>query len=79
MSVREQEVADVWAEVLAIGEVDVDANFFELGGHSLLLIELAGRLSQKLGIEADILMLLEYPTVAKFTSRWNSQQSVSGG
>ncbi|MER7625278.1 acyl carrier protein [Streptomyces sp. NPDC126503] len=69
---REQQVSEIWAEVLALPEVDVDANFYDLGGHSLLLIELVGRLNQKLGIETDVVTVLEHPTVVDFTAHWNS-------
>lgn len=76
MPVREHDVAQVWADVIGIREADVDTNFFDLGGHSLLLGELVSRLYQELGIEADILTVLEYPTVARFTSHWNAVESL---
>jgi acyl carrier protein len=72
MPVNEQQVSEIWAEVLALPAVDVDANFYDLGGHSLLLIDLVGRLNQALGIETDILTVLEHPTVVDFTAHWNS-------
>lgn len=76
MPVREEDVSQVWADVLDISDVDVDMNFFELGGTSLLLMKLASRLNEKLGIEADILMLMEYPTVESFTSHWNTEEAL---
>jgi acyl carrier protein len=79
MPVQEQEVSQVWAEVIGIREADVDTNFFDLGGHSLMLMKLVSQLDQKLGIETDILMLLEYPTVARFTSHWNALQAGVNG
>ncbi|MFC6881498.1 MULTISPECIES: acyl carrier protein [Actinomadura] len=71
MPVREQEVSEIWADVLGIHEVDVDTNFFDLGGNSLLLVKLASQLNQRLCIDADVLMLMEYPTVAEFSRHWN--------
>ncbi|WP_183091479.1 acyl carrier protein [Streptomyces radicis] len=79
MPVQEQDVARIWAEVIGIPEADVDTNFFDLGGHSLQLMELADRLNQKLDISTDILALMEYPTVAAFTSHWNSVESLADG
>ncbi|MEU9479451.1 acyl carrier protein [Streptomyces sp. NPDC048191] len=76
MPVQEQEVSQIWADVIGIREADVDTNFFDLGGHSLLLMELVSQLNQKLGIDTDVLMLLEYPTVAAFTSRWNALEGL---
>ena len=71
MQVKEQEVSQVWADVIGIPEADVDTNFFDLGGHSLLLMELVSQLEQRLGVDTDILVLMDYPTVAKFTAYWN--------
>lgn len=62
----------IWADVIGVPEADVDTNFFDLGGNSLQLMVLASQLNRQLGIEADVLMLMEYPTVAAFTSYWNS-------
>lgn len=75
MLVREQEISQIWAELLGIPEVDVDTDFFDLGGHSLLLMDLVRLFDQKLEIKTDVRTLLEHPTIAKFTAHWNSQQS----
>lgn len=72
MPLREPEVSRIWADVIGIPEADADTNFFDLGGNSMLLLELITELHEKLGIDTDVLILLEYPTVAKFTSYWNS-------
>ncbi|MGH3164724.1 MAG: acyl carrier protein [Trebonia sp.] len=75
MPLQEHEVAWIWAAVIGIPEADVDTNFFDLGGHSLLLMVLVSELNRQLGIDTDVLVLMEYPTVAKFTSYWNSRES----
>ncbi|HEU5268396.1 MAG TPA: acyl carrier protein [Jatrophihabitans sp.] len=74
MPVQEQDVAQIWAEVIGIGidEVDVETNFFDLGGGSLLLIKLVDRLHADLGIETNIVELLEYSTIAEFVSYRNA-------
>ncbi|WP_432142969.1 acyl carrier protein [Streptomyces sp. bgisy084] len=79
MPVQEQEVSRVWADVIGIPEADFDTNFYDLGGHSLLLMELASRLNRQLGIDTDVIMLMEYPTVAAFTSHWNSMEALVDG
>ncbi|WP_405387460.1 phosphopantetheine-binding protein [Streptomyces sp. NBC_01102] len=76
---REHEVSRIWAELLGIDEADVNANFFDIGGHSLLLMDLAGRFERELNINPDVLMLLEYPTIALFTAHWNSLQTPIDG
>lgn len=74
MPVQEQEVAKIWAEVIGISidDVDVDTNFFDLGGGSLMLIRLVDQLKTELGIETNIVALLEYSTISEFVSHWNA-------
>jgi polyketide synthase PksN len=79
MLLQEPEISQIWADVIGICEADVDTNFFDLGGNSMLLLELISQLNEKLGITTDVVMLLEYPTVAKFTSHWNSVEGLGDG
>ena len=48
-SEQEQQIADLWAELLAVDEVGVDDNFFELGGDSISLLRISTLLSQRFG------------------------------
>lgn len=75
MAVHEGEVAQVWADVIGIDvtEVDTLTSFFDLGGNSFLLIKLIDALNSVLGIETDIVALLEYPTIEEFVSHCNSR------
>lgn len=43
-------VAEVFQQVVGVGEVDADADFFAIGGHSLLVIEAIGRLRTHHGL-----------------------------
>lgn len=79
MPLHEREVALIWADVIGIAEADVDTNFFDLGGHSLLLMELASRLNRQLGVDTDVLMLMEFPTVAKLTAHLNESAAAADG
>ncbi|MGW3949495.1 acyl carrier protein [Streptomyces sp. NPDC004752] len=79
MPVHVQDIAQIWADVIGIPEADVDTNFFDLGGHSLQLMELASRLNEQLGIDTDVLTLMEYPTVAEFTAHWISREALVEG
>jgi len=75
MAVHEGEVAQVWADVIGvdISEVDTVTSFFDLGGNSFLLIKLVDELNSVLGIETDIVALLEYSTIEEFVSHYSSQ------
>ena len=54
----------LFAEVLGVADVLRHDNFFELGGTSLLVMQLINRVRSHLGIEIDIRMVFDAPTVA---------------
>lgn len=60
----EQELAEIWAEVLGISQVSRQANFFEQGGYSLLAIQLISRVRKHFQAELPIRTLFETPTLA---------------
>ncbi|MGQ9872612.1 condensation domain-containing protein [Leptodesmis sp.] len=61
----EQQLAQVWEEVLAIPSVGVNDNFFELGGHSLLAVSLFSKLEKQFGRSLPLSTLLMAPTIAQ--------------
>jgi hypothetical protein len=42
-------IADIWKELLGLGQIDIHATFLEVGGHSLLALQAAARLESALG------------------------------
>ncbi|MFC0268729.1 non-ribosomal peptide synthetase [Kushneria aurantia] len=60
---RQQQIAELFAEVLGLARVGVEDNFFDLGGHSLSAVELVRRLNQTLGSALTVAALFEAPTV----------------
>jgi len=60
----EQEVAEIWLQVLGIDKVGIYDNFFQLGGHSLLATQVISRIRKTFEVELPLRCLFESPTVA---------------
>ncbi|MCW2526647.1 MAG: AMP-dependent synthetase and ligase [Pseudonocardiales bacterium] len=73
----ENQVCQLWTDVLQLDEVRVDDDFFDLGGDSLSAEELMARLGALHGIEADSRVLLEASTVREFAAKVTASSSVS--
>ncbi|KPA88397.1 acyl-CoA synthetase (AMP-forming)/AMP-acid ligase II, partial [Pseudomonas asplenii] len=65
----QQQVAQIWAEVLKIERVGLDDNFFELGGHSLLATQVISRIRQSLELELSLRDLFEAQDLAAFVRK----------
>ncbi len=61
----EEDLANIWAEVLGVEQVGVHDNFFELGGHSLLATQIASRVRELYDVEIPLRALFESPTIAQ--------------
>jgi pristinamycin I synthase-3/4 len=61
---EEETLCDLFAEVLGVATIGIDASFFDLGGHSLLVTRLINRVRTVLGVELEISALFDAPTVA---------------
>jgi amino acid adenylation domain-containing protein len=60
----EQQVANIWTQVLQMEKVGIYDNFFELGGNSLHAIQVIYRLHQAFQVELPLSSLFEEPTVS---------------
>jgi amino acid adenylation domain-containing protein len=59
----EQQLAQIWSEVLNVYPIGVKANFFNLGGHSLLAVQLMAKIEQQFGAILPLAALFQNPTV----------------
>ncbi|WP_373975485.1 amino acid adenylation domain-containing protein [Chitinibacter sp. SCUT-21] len=60
----EQQIMQVWFDVLGEMPADIDANFFDLGGKSLQAIQVSSQLSRALQREVAASILFSHATVA---------------
>jgi acyl carrier protein len=61
----EEQLADMWAQVLGIDRIGARDNFFELGGHSLLATQVVSRIRDAFGVEIPLAALFDQPTIAE--------------
>ena len=64
----EEEVAQVWAEVLGVERIGSNDSFWDLGGHSLLATRALARLEASFGVTLPLQSLFASPTLAGFSS-----------
>jgi amino acid adenylation domain-containing protein len=59
----EQQLADIWQNLLGIQQIGIYDNFFELGGHSLLVTRLASAIRKQLGMRMAIRLFFQLTTI----------------
>jgi amino acid adenylation domain-containing protein len=77
----EEVLTNIWAEVLRVEGVSVEANFFELGGHSLLATQVISRIREACQVELPLRTLFESPRVSELAvsieQAWRAGEQVS--
>ncbi|HKR14760.1 MAG TPA: amino acid adenylation domain-containing protein, partial [Pyrinomonadaceae bacterium] len=75
----EQQLAEIWTDVLGLDEIGINDNFFELGGHSLLAATLLTRLREATGSALTMRRLFESPTVAELAQAISAKDTFVPG
>ncbi len=64
----QQQMAEVWAELLDVERVGVEDDFFDLGGHSLLATRLVSLVRGRFGVEMPLTMVFERPELGEMAA-----------
>jgi polyketide synthase PksN len=73
----EQQIAQIWAEVLGYEEIDVGQHFFEIGGDSLLILKVLSLLNERVDPEVEAGDLFTYGTVAQLAQFMENRHAAS--
>ena len=60
----EEQLVQIWCDILQIEQVGIHNNFFEMGGHSLLAIQIVSRIRDAYDIDITPRQIFDAPTVA---------------
>ncbi|WP_072620080.1 non-ribosomal peptide synthetase [Spirulina major] len=75
----EQQVAQIWSEVLGVSPIGVYYDFIQLGGHSLLAIQIMVLIQTRLQVKLPIHSLFDSPTVAELAALVRAAEGVDTG
>ena len=64
----ENELIQIWTEILPLDQIGIHDNFFDLGGHSLAAMRVVSRVSKKFQLEVPLQSLFQSPTVAQMAA-----------
>ncbi|MDZ7963727.1 MAG: amino acid adenylation domain-containing protein [Nostoc sp. DedSLP03] len=64
----EQQLAEIWSQVLNLYPIGVKDNFFELGGHSLLAVQLMAKIEQQFRINLPLSVLFQNSTIQQLAT-----------
>jgi len=59
----EQNIVDIWEDILGIKPIGIQDNYFDLGGHSLLVTLFLSRLQEKFKVRLEMRTVFEEPTI----------------
>jgi acyl transferase domain-containing protein len=72
---REQQIVEIWEDILGIKPIGIEDNFFDLGGHSLLATLFLSQLLEKFQTRLELQSIFESPTIATIARLVEAEQN----
>ncbi|MCT8354698.1 condensation domain-containing protein, partial [Photorhabdus kayaii] len=73
----EQQLAQIWQDLLGVERIGRHDNFFELGGHSLLIVSVIERL-RLMNLHLDVGTVFAEPTLMAMAARVSKEENIAG-
>jgi acyl carrier protein len=73
----EQQLTQIWEEVLQINPIGRTSNFFDLGGHSLLAVQLFTKIEQSFDKNWPLSTLFQAPTIEKLADLLRQEERLT--
>lgn len=70
----EEQLLQIWQQVLHITQISVNDNFFELGGHSLSAMVAVSRIQKKFSVDLPLHILFSKPTIREIATHLRKTQ-----
>ena len=65
----EQQLVDIWQNLLQLEQIGIKDNFFDLGGHSIKAIKMSHDISTVFELEVSIKNIFVYPTIEQLAAQ----------
>ncbi|AVF26547.1 non-ribosomal peptide synthase/polyketide synthase [Paenibacillus larvae] len=72
----EEQLAQIWKEVLKLEQVGIKDNFFDLGGHSLRGMTLVSKIHKQLSKSISLREVFQYPTIEEMAKMMASFETL---
>lgn len=74
-SEAERVLAELWRDILDLGEVGVEDNLFDAGGTSAHVVELRRGIAERLGVELSVVDVFRTPTIRALARRISGERA----
>jgi len=71
----EQQIVEIWEDILGIKPIGIEDNFFDLGGHSLLATLFLSQILEKFQTRLELQSIFETPTIASIARLVEAEQN----